>query len=217
MPCRSQHETRTAIAWETIDAGRVCCDNFARRSGRRRSAPPPASDWGNDVQGTDKFLAGIVAGVVVLVVAVFIIALLRPNELPSQAGDTPEGVATSYLLAVQLMDYERAYGYLSPDLPGYPDSVDEFAAEVDETWLARHAIENDISLTVNRVRARGDRAEVSILHTWFDRGGLFDSGERTLIVNVDLSLTANGWRIVGAERYWNICWNDPNEPPCTLP
>jgi len=161
------------------------------------------------MQGTDKFLLGIVAGIIVLVVAVFVIAQLRPNEPSYDQDDTPEGVAYNYLLSVQLMDYERAYGYLSSDLVGYPENVDTFAVEVDEPWLLRDGMDDDISLIVDRVQTKGDWATVSILHVWFDRGGLFDSGERTSIVNVDLRLTADGWRIARANRYWNRCWSDP--------
>ena len=169
------------------------------------------------MQSTDKFLMGIVIGVVVLAGAVFVVALLRPDQPAAHPDDTPEGVALNYLLAVQLMDYERAYGYLSPDLPRYPATIDQFADEVDETWPLRDGIDHEVSLIVDRVQTKGDRATVSILHTWFDRGGLFDSGERTLTVTTDLRLTAGGWRIVRAERYWNWCWSDPDGPPCRIP
>jgi hypothetical protein len=70
------------------------------------------------MKGTDRFLIGIVAGVVILVVAVLAIALLRPNQPSYEPDDTAEGVAHNYLLALQLEDYGRAQGCLSRSLPG---------------------------------------------------------------------------------------------------
>jgi hypothetical protein len=71
------------------------------------------------MKSTDKFLIGIVVGIVLLVVAAFVITLARP-EPTYQVEGTPESVAHNYLLALQKEDYQRAYGYLSPTLKGYP-------------------------------------------------------------------------------------------------
>jgi len=77
------------------------------------------------MKNTDKFLVGIVVGVVVLVATAFAVALLRPKPT-YQLEDTPKGVAHNYLLALQQEDYKRAYGYLSPTIEGYPTSAEAF-------------------------------------------------------------------------------------------
>jgi len=166
------------------------------------------------MRGADKFLLGIVVGVVVLVVVVFAIALLRPDVPSYDPDDTAEAVAHNYLLALRLGDYERAYGYLSPSLKGYPAPVEQFADDVEDTGTFRSNRDSDISLIVDSVRITGDRAVVSIQRTVFHRGGLFDSGESTAIFDMDLRLTRDGWRIVEADRYWDRCWSDPTKTRC---
>ena len=81
------------------------------------------------MKSTDRFLIGIVIGVVVLVIAAFGVAFLGPKPA-YQSDDTPEGVAHNYLLAIQREDYARAYGYLSPDLRGYPASDEQFIEDM---------------------------------------------------------------------------------------
>ncbi len=166
------------------------------------------------MRGADKFLLGIVAGVVVLVVVVFAIALLRPEAPSYDPDDTPEAVAHNYLLALRLSDYERAYGYLSPSLKGYPATVEKFADDIEDTWSFRTDRDSNISLIVDSVRITGDRAVVSIQRTVFYGGGLFDSGESTQMLNVELRLTPEGWRIVESDRYWDRCWSDPTKTRC---
>src|SRR5215211_5719620 len=49
---------------------------------------------------------------------------------------TPSGVASNYLHAIQEDDYERAYGYLSPQMPGYPKTLQDFIRHINtEAYL----------------------------------------------------------------------------------
>ena len=83
---------------------------------------------------TDKLLIGIVAGILLLVLVAFGVALTRPKPA-YQAEDKPEGVAFNYLFALQQGDYERAYGYLSPTLKRYPQTVEKFRDQIhDYSW-----------------------------------------------------------------------------------
>ena len=86
------------------------------------------------MKGT-KFLFAIVAGVVILVAALLILALLRFGPSPYQAEDTPEGVVHNYLAALQRKGYERARSYLSTTLNGYPVNVEQFAADVEQFMI----------------------------------------------------------------------------------
>ncbi len=99
----------------------------------------------NRPQGTDRYLFGIAAGVVLLLVVAVAVVLLRP-EPTYQADDSPEDVAHNYLLALIKADYERAYGYLSPTLDGYPESVAKFTQDIE--WSASLAADQEPALAV---------------------------------------------------------------------
>src|SRR3990172_9629643 len=88
-----------------------------------------ASTREKNMKNSDRILFAIVAGVIVLVVVAFVVAFTRP-EPTYQSEDSPEGITHNYLLALQQKDYERAYRYLSPELPHYPPDIDKFMADV---------------------------------------------------------------------------------------
>jgi hypothetical protein len=156
------------------------------------------------MKSTDKFLIGIVVGIVLLVVAAFVVTLTRP-EPTYQAEDTPEGVAHNYLLALQKEDYQRAYGCLSPALKGYPISVEKFAEDVeDRSWLFR--LDTDTTLAVESARVTANRTVVKVRESRFSGSGLFDSSQSTTIFKMELQLEDGEWKIVDADYYFAWCW-----------
>jgi hypothetical protein len=158
------------------------------------------------MKSTDKFLVGIVAGIILLVGAVLVVAFLRPNQPAYQPDDTPEGVAHNYLLALQLNEYERAYEYLLPILPGYPDSPDAFERDIeDHPWGFDHDSDN-VSLAIESVEISGDKAQIVVRRTQFYRGGLFDSGQRGSTFDMTLRREASAWKVAESDRYWASCW-----------
>lgn len=162
------------------------------------------------MKGTDKFLIGIVIGVIILIGAAITVALLRP-EPTFQSEDTPEGVAHNYLLALQQKDYERAYGYLSPSLEGYPDSVETFIDNIDDySWQFRDLQDGSTTLTVESTDLIGERAEVSVREDRFHEGGLFDSSQytHTFEMRLRFDTARNAWKIIGSDSYWVRCWDD---------
>ncbi len=158
------------------------------------------------MKGTDKFLIAIVAGVVLLVGVVLALALLRPNQPSYQPDDTPEGVAHNYLLALQLEDYERAYGYLSPTLPGYPADIETFERNVQKRRWSFGYYDDDVSLAIEAVNVSGDRAKIVVRKTEFYRGGLFDSGQYSNTFDMTLRREQSAWQVTGSDRYWASCW-----------
>jgi hypothetical protein len=162
------------------------------------------------MKNTDKFLLGIVAGVIVLVGVAFAVAYLRP-EPAYQADDTPEGVAHNYLLALQQEDYERAYRYLSPTLKGFPASVDEFAEDIRKDAWRFGLADGSTTLEVETARVSGDGAQVMVRETRFYQGGLFDSNLSTnrFQMRLQRDATSGAWQILGADSYWLYCWTDP--------
>jgi hypothetical protein len=162
---------------------------------------------GGKMKKPDRFLIGIAVGVVILIGAAVAIVLL-PSKKPSyQPDDTPEGVAHNYLLALDMGDYERAYGYLSPTLPGYPESVEVFTDDVEESWSFQYDRDAEITLAVEAVRTTGDRSTVSIRRTVFYRGELFDSGQYSWTFEMTLRRQDGLWKAVDADRYWDDCWS----------
>jgi hypothetical protein len=161
------------------------------------------------MKNTDRFLIGIVTGVILLVVFSFVISLRQPQP-DYQPEETPEGVVQNYLLALKRADYERAYGYLSPELLGYPADVAAFTADVsNDRWAFR--LDTDVTIDLSSATVTDDRAVVSIRETRFDRSGLF--GEQNIdSFTVTLQQMKNTWFIANSGAYWRWCWN--NEKGC---
>jgi hypothetical protein len=158
------------------------------------------------MKSTDKFLVGIVVGIVVLVIVAFVVTLTRP-EPTYQPEDTPEGVVHNYLLALQKEDYERARGYLSPTLDGYPANADDFAEAVaDYSW--RFRLDTDVTLAVESARVTGSRATVKVRESRFRGGGLLDNNQSTMLFDVELQLEETGWKITDGDYYFATCWQN---------
>ncbi len=164
------------------------------------------------MKSTDKFLIGIVVGIILLIVAAFTITLTRPEPI-YQAEDTPEGVAHNYLLALQKEGFERAYSYLSPTLDGYPDSVETFIEQIkDSSW--RFRVDVDITLAVESARITRNHATVDVRETRFYENDLFDSSQRTTVFEIELQLEDGEWKIVDADYYFLPCWVDSEDWGC---
>jgi hypothetical protein len=158
----------------------------------------------------DRFLLAIIAGIVVLVVAALALALNRTAQgyLPDT---TPGGVAHNYLLAIKQRDDERAYSYLSPDLRGYPPTVEEFSVDINSrySWSFDH---DSSTISIDDERITGDRAVVTVGETRFYEGGLFSSNQYRNSFSVTLSRQGEVWRLVSADSYWADCWTKSR--PC---
>lgn len=164
---------------------------------------------------TDKLLIGIVAGILILVLVAFGVALTRPKPT-YQAEDTPQGVAFNYLFALQQKDYERAYGYLSPTIKRYPGTVEEFRDQIrDYSWNFSGLDNSSTTLEVDSVDVGGNRADVRIRETQFYEGDLFSSSEHSRVFEMTLHQDESGkWRIVDSDSYWVDCWSDTNRYGC---
>ena len=81
------------------------------------------------MHSSDRFLPGIVAGVVILILVALGVALLQPKPT-YRSDDTPEAVVYNYILAFRQEDYARAYSYLAPSLKGYPPDLQTFQLNV---------------------------------------------------------------------------------------
>jgi len=161
------------------------------------------------MKGPDKVLFAIVAGIVILVGITLAIVFLRPKPgyLPD---DTPEGVTHNYLLALQRREYERAYGYLSSSVVGYPESLQAFTRDVeDHSWEVRGLQGGSASFEIQSSQVSGDSATVSVRETTFYQGGVFGSSQETTYFDVHLRRADNAWKIYRAGGFWVWCWDRP--------
>ncbi|NUM47099.1 MAG: hypothetical protein HUU38_20555 [Anaerolineales bacterium] len=160
----------------------------------------------------DKFLIGIVATIILIVVAAFIVTLSRPEET-YLAENSPENIVHNYLLALQQENFERAYTYLSAEVPGYPTSAWEFEREVQQNrW--RFRLEQDVSVSIEETKIRETYATVQILETRFYGPDLFDSGQSLSTFEMDLRLENGQWKIVDGDAYFSWCWTDLDHYGC---
>jgi hypothetical protein len=161
------------------------------------------------MKSSDKILFAIVGGVIVLVVAAFVVALTRPKPT-YQSEESPEGIAHNYLLALQQGEYERAYGYLSPELPHYPRDVDEFITDIEQQQYSFRLNQDSVTLEIVSSQVNGNTASVEVRETTFYQGDLFNSGESSYTFKIRLRRHSleGAWRIYESEAYWVYCWSD---------
>lgn len=155
------------------------------------------------LQSVDRFLLGIVGGAVVLAIIAVVIVFTRAAP-EYRAGNGPEDVAFNYILAVQRGDYDRAYGYLSQTLPGYPRSVQEMREQLRRFGVS----DSDTSYAIINTEINGNRATVTVQETNVYRGGLFGSSQSSNNFTMELEQTAAGWQLTSSSgwRIWMWCW-----------
>ncbi len=153
----------------------------------------------------DKFLIGIVVGIVLLVFVALVTVLLRSPENDEYiADDTPAGVVHNYFLAVQRKEYEKAYSYLADDLKSKPD-LDEFIREVNNSGGR-----SEVALRIRETRPGDVHTQVDVSITTYSSGGPFDSSSYTTDDTVYLRATGDGseWKIIEFPYpYWGYDWN----------
>jgi hypothetical protein len=162
------------------------------------------------MKASDRVLAGIVAGIVLLVALALVLTLTRPPA-DYQPEDTPAGVTNNYLLALLNEEHERAYGYLSPQIKCYPSSVSEFSDAVRSYAYIFGASDQGRSWSVENTTVGRWSAAVKVSEPRFRGGGLFETGQTYEQFQVDLVLEDEGWRIISADRYFaKYQWTSAN-------
>ena len=157
---------------------------------------------------TDRFLIAIVAGAGILLVAAFILALQRPNP-GYKPDDSPENITHNYLLAIENRDYERAYTYLSPDLPGYPPDLETFIQDTERNpWNFRREV--DHSLSVQSSRAVGEDTIVIVRLVEYYNQLPFNSQPNTNTFSMRLKPGGPGWMLISGEQFFWECWEKPD-------
>lgn len=160
------------------------------------------------MRGQDRFLLGIVAGIVILTAVGLGLAFTRqtPGYRPD---DSPENVTYNFLLAVRQDDFDRAYGYLSPTLPGYP-ARDEIEEDINRSYWNMLNSRSAINIETSPAEMTGDEAVVEGRVIIYSQPGPFWWQDYSYDVAFTSQLEqVNGdWKLVGGSSYWVDCWNN---------
>ena len=157
---------------------------------------------------TDRFLITIVVSIAILVIVTLVLTLRQPAAT-YQPENSPTGVAHNYLLALQQKDYERAHGYLSTTLPGYPANSQEFEQHITRySWSFR--FDENTAVSITDATISDERATVHAVSSQFYSEGLFGSGVSSSNFDLQLRHKNGEWKIVQADRYWANCWSQSN-------
>lgn len=157
-------------------------------------------------QNSNKFLIAMVIGVILLVVAAFVVVLSRPAP-EYQAEDSPEGVAHNYLLALEKGDHQRAFEYLSSTLE-HPADAQAFLQTIEESpWDFQ--LQQDVSLTIESTSMpTSTSANVTVRQNTFSNEGLFNGNPSSETFNLRLVKENDQWKLIDGDRYWSYCWGD---------
>jgi hypothetical protein len=143
--------------------------------------------------GPDRFLLGIVAGIVVLVVASIVVVLTIGPSRAAQPADTatPVGVVQAYVEAVRAEDYTRAHSYLTQKTR---TEVEE--RESKERYPYRPHIDDHVRILVGPAMVNGDTAEVPLtVSRFYARNEPFSTSTTHHDVTVRLVREYGEWRI----------------------
>lgn len=153
----------------------------------------------------DRFLTGILIGIVVLVIAALTVFFTRNDTQAYVSEDTPEGVTHNYVVAVLNKDYEKAYTYLA-DLdhkPTYEQFRDAFIKGVVNP--------DNAAVDVGGSEITGDTASVEIALI-YNPSDPFSTGYRD-IQRAVLVKEAGAWKLSSMPTFyfWDYSWY--TEPP----
>jgi hypothetical protein len=148
----------------------------------------------------DRFLTGILVGIGALVVLALVVFFTRKDSQTYVSGDTPEGVAHNYVVAVLEKDYEKAYGYLA-DLehkPTYEQFRDSFLkGMINSTGYA-------VDIGQSEIIDDSATVEIALIYNSSDpfSTGYRDTSQRGILVK------ENGlWKLTSMPyNFWDYNW-----------
>jgi hypothetical protein len=154
----------------------------------------------------DRFLWALLIGIGVLVIAAVGLFFLRRGGQEYGPGDTPENVLRNYALALQKLDYDRAYALLQ-DTEGKPD-FERFRAY----FLTRAADPSSVGLSIQGSTVTGDQAVVQVVVLYNDSGPFVDTnrspGSALLVRDA-----SGAWKIASVPYpFWGYDWYMPAKP-----
>jgi hypothetical protein len=153
----------------------------------------------------DRFLTGILIGIVVLVVAALAVFFARKDSQTYISEDTPEGVVHNYVVAVLNKDYEKAYSYLA-DLDHKP-AYEEFR----RAFLNGEVNPGNAAVDIGGSQIMGDVATVDLELVYGPSDPFSTEYRNPFMANL---VRQNGaWKLTLMPQYnlWGYNWYQ--EPP----
>ncbi len=148
---------------------------------------------------SDRWLMGMVAGAVLLVVAGFPLLLVvqsRPPEMLPE--DTPAGVLQRYLLAQQEGRYDDADGYLSETVKARQKQLEKDGRPIRPQ---RPPVNNRPStrIVLEDVQTHSETTQVTVAITSFSAPSPTDAHEYTTTQTFDLRREQGAWKITAPD------------------
>lgn len=156
------------------------------------------------MKSMDKPLVAIVVAIGILVVGAIIVVLIQPTPDYMPEGE-PQACVYNYLLSIVQGEYERSYTYLSPNIPGYPQTFDDFVDDVRHHSY-QFRLDRDVSFDVQSVYTSGRITYVVIQETRFNSGDVLSPSYSRRSVEFEVVNEGGEWRIIDAEGYFAYCW-----------
>jgi hypothetical protein len=151
----------------------------------------------------DKFLLGIIIGVVGLITITFLI-IQNSGEITYQSSNTPEAVVHDFLLALNRKDYEIAYSLISTQVENYPKTIEDFEYDMQTNRWTEDSYD---SFSIKDVISGPSEATVIVSLIEFYQGDLFNSGESTFEDQFVLKLENSAWKIFDSSYFFPYCWS----------
>jgi len=151
----------------------------------------------------DRFLTGILIGIVVLIAAALIVFFTRRNEATYMPEATPDGVVHNYVLAILNKDYQKAYGYLA-DLDNKPTF-----SQFRQAFAVGRLMPDNSGIKVGSASVTGDDATVEV-NMVFTPSDPFSSSPTNVGV-AQLVRQKGAWKISSMPTYnlWDYSWYQP--------
>jgi hypothetical protein len=151
----------------------------------------------------DRFLTGILIGIVVLIAAALIVFFTRRNDATYAPETTPDGVVHNYVLAVLNKDYQKAYGYLA-DLDNKPTF-----SQFRQAFAVGRLTPDNSGIKIGRANVTGDDATVEV-NMVFSPSDPFSSTP-TNVGTAQLVRQNGAWKISSMPTYnlWDYSWYQP--------
>lgn len=154
----------------------------------------------------DRFLIGILAGILLLVAAALVLFFVRQDRADYVADDTPEGVVHNFALAILGEDYQKAYGYLAEH--EYKPSYEKFR----EAFFNRYINPGGAGLEIGEAEIQDDEAIVELFVVYGPSdpfSGNYRSSEIARLVRQD-----GQWKIIQMPyNFWLYEWYQPTPKP----
>lgn len=153
--------------------------------------------------GRDRFFIGVIAGIVLLILVALVLFFIRQNQSANIDETTPAGVVSSYVLAIQHKDFEKAYSYLAegtnrPSLLAFQSS---FLA-----YQGAEAANTPVEIGEEIIDKTGETAAVQITLVHGGRSFLDDVYRESQIAQVVKS--GPTWKIMAFPYpYWSYDWS----------